>query len=124
MIDDYYRYICNHPKTKLILFYGCYSIDLVGIIPFVRQKYFFIVMNNLTVDKKDYILYDLKGSYIDRSSNNNSDSEIELATSDSDYKDNDYISKPTIKVIKSNEQDGLYNILVEDISFFILKLNI
>uniref|UniRef100_K3WAN4 PIPK domain-containing protein n=1 Tax=Globisporangium ultimum (strain ATCC 200006 / CBS 805.95 / DAOM BR144) TaxID=431595 RepID=K3WAN4_GLOUD len=64
MIPAYAEYIQQHPKSRIIRFFGCHRIRLYG------RNFYFVVMSNVlhsvkhtaTITEK----YDVKGSWIDR----------------------------------------------------------
>lgn len=129
ILSDYITHINNlknnNTLTKLTLFLGCYSYDTSGLLPGTYEKYYFFVMNNLILNRKDFLLYDLKGSYINRTHINCRkccSSSVYLLDEDfeCDLKDNDYSDRVAIKLRKDSNTIQLYNILMED-STFLMK---
>lgn len=136
LLPDYINHINNlnnlnnnkpssyNTQTKLTLFLGCYSYDTNGLFPFTYEKYYFFVMNNLIINRRDYILFDLKGSYINRTNNYCNYCYMRRCSNllnedyECDLKDNDYSERVAIKLKKDDEKNLLlYNILISDSSF-------
>ena len=87
MLQDYYRYMYDHPKTLLQRFFGLY------ICIFNDTKMHFVVMNNVfNTPLRVHYKYDLKGSTYKRISRkckeiNYDNYDFDVAMKDNDYSD-------------------------------------
>ena len=87
MLQDYYRYMSDHPKTLLQRFFGLY------ICIFNDTKMHFVVMNNVfNTPLRVHYKYDLKGSTYKRISRkckeiNYDNYDFDVAMKDNDYSD-------------------------------------
>jgi 1-phosphatidylinositol-4-phosphate 5-kinase len=68
ILNDYIEYMRNHPNSLICRFYGCYRIRVEGC-----ETIYFIVMNNIfPFDREIHEIYDLKGSFYNRTAKNES----------------------------------------------------
>ncbi|CAD8176701.1 unnamed protein product [Paramecium octaurelia] len=126
ILEDYYKYIVNN-QTFLAKFYGMFSISIEGF-----SQIHLLLMENIFQQIPDQrVVYDLKGSLVNRKQSVKCSQVVDLTSSYAQYlpsqgvlKDQNFI-KSTDIFIELNQQnrDALFTILKEDIEF-LLKNNI
>ncbi|CAD8160899.1 unnamed protein product [Paramecium octaurelia] len=125
-LEDYYKYI-NREQTFLAKFYGLYSISIEGF----SQIHLLLMENIFEKIPKERIVYDLKGSLVNRKQNVKHSQVVDLTSSFAQYlpqegvlKDQNFIKSTDIFIqLKQQDRDNLFNILKDDIDF-LLKNNI
>ncbi|CAD8075582.1 unnamed protein product [Paramecium sonneborni] len=125
-LEDYYKYIIKD-QTFLAKFYGLYSISIEGF----SQIHLLLMENVFQQIPKERIVYDLKGSLVNRKQNVKQSQVVDLTSSFAQYlpqqgvlKDQNFIKSTDIFIqLKQLEREKLFNILKEDIDF-LLKNNI
>ncbi|CAD8087932.1 unnamed protein product [Paramecium sonneborni] len=125
-LEDYYNYIIKD-QTFLAKYYGLYTISIEGF-----SSIHLLLMENIFLSlPKERIVYDLKGSLVNRKSNIKKCQVVELSSSYNQYlpqqgilKDQNFLKSTDIFIqLKQQARDNLFNILKEDTDF-LLRNNI
>ncbi|CAD8065085.1 unnamed protein product [Paramecium primaurelia] len=125
-LEDYYKYI-NRDQTFLAKFYGLYSISIEGF----SQIHLLLMENIFEKIPKERVVYDLKGSLVNRKQHVKQSQVVDLNSSFAQYlpqegvlKDLNFIKSTDIFIqLKQQHRDHLFNILKDDIDF-LLRNNI
>ncbi|CAD8074653.1 unnamed protein product [Paramecium primaurelia] len=125
-LEDYYKYIIKD-QTFLAKFYGLYSISIEGF----SQIHLLLMENIFQKIPKERVVYDLKGSLVNRKQNVKNNQVVDLTSSYAQYlpslsvlKDQNFITSTDIFIqLNQKNRDTLFTILKDDIEF-LLKNNI
>lgn len=103
ILQGYYERICKEPDSKLVRIYGLFSI--------FPDKIHLMLMENIVTDRENAVIFDLKGSLVNRKSKISS-----FPITDSVLKDENYLEN-SIKIILDEENEKILNTIRDDFQF-------